>query len=61
MEQESPEVKTTVALAFINQAAPDIKSKLQSIESVEEKQMRAEKGRVKRDEREEAHRNQGAA
>jgi hypothetical protein len=61
MVPESPEVKAAVALSFINQAAPDIKSKLQSIESVEEKQMRAEKGRVKRDEREEAHRNQGAA
>ena len=54
-------MKAAVALAFINQAAPDIKSKLQSIESVDEKQMRAEKGRVKRDEREEAHRKQGAS
>ena len=53
-------MKAAVALAFINQAAPDIKSKLQSVESAE-KQMRAEKGRVNRNEREEAHRNQGAA
>ena len=48
MVPESPEVKAAVALSFINQAAPDIKTKLQSIESAEEKQMRAEKVRVKR-------------
>lgn len=48
METESSEVKAAVVLAFINQAAPDIKTKLQSIESAEEKQMRAEKVRVKR-------------
>ena len=37
MDPESLEAKSVVALAFINQAAPDIKSKLQSIENAEEK------------------------
>lgn len=54
MDLESPEVTIEVALAFINQAAPDSKRKLQRVESAEEKQTRAEKGRVKKGEREEA-------
>ena len=40
MHPESPEAKAAVALAFINQAAPDIKQKLQRVERLGEKSVR---------------------
>ena len=40
MDPELPETKALLALVFINQAAPDIKRKLQSIETLGEKNLR---------------------
>lgn len=40
MDPESPETKMAVALAFINQAAPDIKQKLQRVEKLGERSLR---------------------
>lgn len=40
MDFESPEANTSVALAFINQVAPDIKRKFQRVERLVEKSLR---------------------
>jgi hypothetical protein len=40
MDPESPETKTVVSLVFFNQAAPDIKKKLQGLERIGEKSLR---------------------
>ena len=40
MDPESPETKTVVSLVFFNQAAPDIKRKLQRVERLREKGLR---------------------
>lgn len=40
MDPELPETKASLALVFINQAAPDIKRKLQRVERLGEKSLR---------------------
>lgn len=40
MDPELPETKALLALVFINQAAPDIKRKLQRVERLGEKSLR---------------------
>ena len=40
MDPELPETKALLALVFINQAAPDIKRKLQRVERLREKSLR---------------------
>ena len=39
MNPEAPETKATIIMAFVNQAAPDIKKKLQRIERLGEKSL----------------------
>lgn len=40
MDPELPETKASVALTFINEAAPDIKRKFQRVERLREKSLR---------------------